>query len=223
MGAVIGDILPVALGVAISPVPIIAVILMLLSPRARATSLGFLVGWVAGVSIVVTLVALLVDPAGSGDGSQPSAFVAWLKMLLGLAAIALGVMQWRRRPTDAEQASLPGWMSSIDQMTPVRAVGLAALLAAVNPKNLTLCLAGGLSIGGAALTGEQTAVAITVFVVIASSTVAVPVLGYLVARKQMAKPLDELRGWLTQNNAVVMSVLLLVIGVVIFGKGLGGL
>ena len=223
MGPVIGDILPLALGVAISPVPIIAVILMLLSPRARATSLGFLVGWVVGVSLVVTLVALLVDPAGSEDGSQPSAFVAWLKILLGLAAIALAVMQWRGRPTDSEQASLPGWMSSIDQMTPVRAVGLAALLAAVNPKNLTFCLAGGLSIGGAALTGEQTVVAIAVFVVIASSTVAVPVLGYLVARKQMATPLDELRGWLTQNNAVVMSVLLLVIGVVILGKGLGGL
>ena len=35
MGGVIGDLLPTALGVAISPVPIIAVILMLLAPRAR--------------------------------------------------------------------------------------------------------------------------------------------------------------------------------------------
>ena len=34
MGEVIGDLLPVALGVAISPVPIIAVILMLLAPDA---------------------------------------------------------------------------------------------------------------------------------------------------------------------------------------------
>ena len=47
MGTVIGDLLPLALGVAISPVPIIAVILMLLSPRAGAASLGFAVGWLA--------------------------------------------------------------------------------------------------------------------------------------------------------------------------------
>ena len=36
-------------------------------------------------------------------------------------------------------------------------------------------------------------------------------------------PLDDLRVWLAANNATVMAVLLLVIGVVIFGKGLGGL
>jgi len=171
----------------------------------------------------VTLVTLLVDPADSEDSSQPAPIVAWLEMLLGLAAVALAARQWRERPTEDELASLPAWMSSIDQMTPARAVGLAGLLAAVNPKNLTLCLAGGLSIGGATLTGEQTVLAIVVFVVIASSTVAVPVLGYLVARRRMATTLDGLRSWLAENNAVVMSVLLLVIGVVIFGKGLGGL
>ena len=48
MGGVIGDLLPTALGVAISPVPIIAVILMLLAPRAKAASVGFLLGWVSG-------------------------------------------------------------------------------------------------------------------------------------------------------------------------------
>jgi len=223
MGPVIGDILPLALGVAISPVPIIAVILMLLSPRARATSVGFLVGWIVGVTVVVTLVTLLVNPADSSDPSEPSMVVTWLKILLGLAAIGLGVKEWRGRPTGDQPGTLPEWMSSIDQMTPVKAVGLAALLAGVNPKNLTLCLAGGLVIGGADLSVEETVLVIALFVVIASCTVAVPVLGYLVARERMAKPLDDLRDWLTDNNAAVMSVLLLVIGTVIFGKGLAGL
>jgi hypothetical protein len=36
MGQAIGDLLPSAVGVAISPVPIIAVILMLGTPRARS-------------------------------------------------------------------------------------------------------------------------------------------------------------------------------------------
>jgi hypothetical protein len=35
--------------------------------------------------------------------------------------------------------------------------------------------------------------------------------------------LSSLRGWLTQHNAAVMTVLLLVIGVVLIGKGVGGL
>jgi len=58
LNAVIGDILPLALGVAISPIPIIAAILMLFSPRATGTSVGFLVGW--GYAFVEPLVAPLL-------------------------------------------------------------------------------------------------------------------------------------------------------------------
>ena len=60
MGAVIGDLLPLGLGVAISPIPIIAVILMLLSRQAARTSTGFLAGWVAGIVVVTAVVLLLV-------------------------------------------------------------------------------------------------------------------------------------------------------------------
>jgi hypothetical protein len=223
MGQAIGEILPLALGVAISPVPIIAVILMLLSPRAGASSTAFLVGWVLGVAVVVTVVTLVVNPATSDDTSKPSVTVSVIKLVLGLAAIALGVKEWRGRPAPGESAKLPSWMAAIDGMTPLRALGLAALLAGVNPKNLTLCLAGGVSIGGAGLTTAETVLTLVVFVVIASSTVAVPVLGYLLARDRMAAPLGRLRDWLTANNAAVMSVLLVVIGTAIVGKGLGGL
>jgi len=62
-----------------------------------------------------------------------------------------------------------------------------------------------------------------VFVVIGSSSVAVPVLAYLVAQNRVRQPLDDLRVWLTENNSTVISVLLLVIGVTILGKGLAGL
>jgi hypothetical protein len=223
MGQAVGDILPLALGVAISPVPIIAVILMLLSPRASGTGPGFLLGWVVGVTVVVGAVTALVDPATSGGSSTPSRILSLLKSLLGLAALFLAWKQWQGRPKPGRPGTLPGWMSALDTMTPLRASGLGVLLAAVNPKNLTLCLAGGVSIGesGASLGGSVAAVA--VFVVIASSTVAVPVIGYVVARDRVAGPLDDLRDWLTDNNATVMSVLLLVIGAVILGEGLAGL
>ena len=41
MNAVIGDLLPLAVGVAISPIPIIAAILMLLAAKAGGASMGF--------------------------------------------------------------------------------------------------------------------------------------------------------------------------------------
>jgi Sap, sulfolipid-1-addressing protein len=223
MGSVIGELLPIALGVAISPVPIIAVILMLLAPAAKAASVAFLFGWVVGITVVVGLVAFLVGPVDDADESGPATWTSVLKMVLGAAAVLLAVQQWRSRPRPGETAELPKWMSAIDSVTAVKAFGLGSLLSAVNPKNLTLCLTAGLMIGGAGLAGGDVALAVAVFVVIASSSVAIPVVGYVVAERRLATPLTELKEWLTVNNSTVMAVLLLVIGVAIFGKGLAGL
>jgi len=47
-----GEILTFAIGVAISPVPIIAVILMLFSSRAKVNGPMFLLGWVVALAVV---------------------------------------------------------------------------------------------------------------------------------------------------------------------------
>ena len=68
-------------------------------------------------------------------------------MLLLLVA----ARQWRSRPAAGETAPLPKWMSAIDRVTPVKATGLGTLLSAVNPKNLLLCIAAGVTVGSAGL------------------------------------------------------------------------
>ena len=52
---------------------------------------------------------------------------------------------------------------------------------------------------------------------------AIPVVGYAVVKERMRHPLDELKAWLQTNIAAVMTVLLLVIGADLIGKGIGGL
>ena len=49
MGEAIGQSLPLAIGVALSPIPIIAVVLMLTTPRARANGPAFVLGWLVGL------------------------------------------------------------------------------------------------------------------------------------------------------------------------------
>ena len=221
MGAVIGDILTLALGVAISPIPIIAAILMLLSPKARVTGTGFLIGWVLGIVVAVTVFTLLssILPAEEEDASQPIKGV--IQLVLGALLLLLAVRQWRGRPKADEEPAMPKWMQAIDTITFPKALGLGFLLAAVNPKNLLLAASAGVTIGAAGLDAGSIVVVIAVFTLIAASTVLVPVVGYLLAADKLRGPLDALRGWLAKENAVIMAVLLLVIGVAIIGKGIG--
>jgi threonine/homoserine/homoserine lactone efflux protein len=221
MTAVIGEILPLALGVAISPIPIIAAILMLLSPKAKGTSVGFLVGWVLGIIVAVTAFSLLssIIPEQDSDASKPISGV--ITLVLGALLLLLAARQWRSRPKAGEEPPLPKWMAAIDEMNAGRGLLLGFVLAAVNPKNLLLGAAAGVSIGTGGLTVGEATIVIAVFTLIAASSVAIPVIAYLVASARMAGPLEALRGWLVHNNATVMAVLLLVIGVAVIGKGLG--
>jgi hypothetical protein len=223
VGELLGQLLPPALGVAISPVPVIAAILMLLAPRAGGTSSGFLLGWVGGIAGVAVAVVVLAGVAGIGGTGGPSPAVSWISLGLGVLLVVLGVREWRGRPADGEPAPLPGWTAAVDTLTPVRAAGLGAALAAVNPKNLSMAVAAGVAVAGAALPAGPTALALGVFTVLAASTVAAPVLAHAVAADRMAEPLDALRRRLVQDNAAIMAVLLSVIGVVLIGKGAGGL
>lgn len=223
VAAVLGQLLPLAVGVAVSPLPIIAVILLLLGPRARGPSLGFLAGWLAGIATVVLVVVALSSVADLNRTGGPSTAVAWIKILLGALLVVLGVRQWRHRPAGDGQPEQPGWLTAIDGVGTGKAGGLAFLLAAVNPKNLTLCAGAGLAIGAADLDGLQTTFVVVVFALLAGSTVLVPVVASAVAAERLAAPLAELRDWLAANNAVVMSVLFTVMGAVLAGQGLQAL
>nr|WP_243752046.1 GAP family protein [Leucobacter weissii] len=207
------------MGIAISPIPVIATILMLLSPEARRTSIGFLLGWTAGIIVAVVVFTLLssILPAEQSDATRIAN--ALVKLVLGALLLLLAVRQWRGRPRGGAEPKLPKWMSAIDTMTAGRAALLAFALAAINPKNLLLAASAGILLGQAASAGAAVA-AIAVFVVIAASTVAAPVVAYLAASSRMTGVLESLRAWLVRNNTTIMTILLLVMGVSVIGKGI---
>ena len=70
MGQSIGAVLALAVGVALSPLPIIAVILMLCSTHARVNGTMFLLGWVSGLTIVTTAACLLGSAADVAVGDD---------------------------------------------------------------------------------------------------------------------------------------------------------
>ena len=221
MGSLVGQVLPFALGIALSPLPIIATVLLLMSPRARRASVAYLAGWIVGIAAAATVFALLgaALPDEVRHGSSVTSRV--VGTAVGLFLIGLGVREWIRRPRGGSTPSLPGWMAALDRISGPRAFGLAFLLAAVNPKNLLLGASAGLAL---AHSGDpaSAAVASLVYLVLASTSVAVPVVVSLVARERVEPFLSRLRDVLVQHSAVIMTVLLSLIGISMIGNAITG-
>ena len=223
MGAAIGQTLSLAVGVALSPVPIIAVTLMLVTPRARSNGPAFLVGWLAGLAIVGAVVLLVAGPANANDDGEPATWVDVLKLVLGALVLRIALRQWRGRPHDGEEAPTPKWMGAIDTFTPPKAVGAGAVLAGANPKNLLLAVAAAAAIAQTGIPGGQQAGAYAVFALIGTVGVAAPVVIYFALGDRSGPVLDRLKRWMAAHNAVIMTVLCLVIGAKLIGDGIAGL
>jgi threonine/homoserine/homoserine lactone efflux protein len=218
----LGQILPLAVAVALSPMPIIAVVLMLVSAKARVKGPMFVVGWLLGMAIVGAIVLLIAGPQASDKG-EPASWVAFIELALGALLLLLAVKQWRGRPDEGAEPEMPKWMAAIDSFTPIKSAGIAALLSGVNPKNLLLILAAASTIAQSGISGGEQAVVYGVFCVIGTVGVAIPVIVYFFLGDRAPALLRRMQTWMAHNNAVIMAVLLLVIGVKIFGDGLSSL
>ena len=221
MRQAISEVLPYAVGVAISPVPIIAVILMLFSERAKTNGPAFLLGWVVGLGVVVAVAYAIADANDVGTTSSGQDGSSTVQVVLGVVLLMLALRNWRKRPGPGEAAAMPKWMATIDAFSPVKALGLAVVLSAVNPKNLILAVGAAVAVAQGAPSSSDATVALVVFVVLASLSIAVPVLFDLLGGAKAKTTLDGWKAWLSTNNATVMAVLLLVFGVVLIGKGTG--
>ncbi len=220
LGEAIGGFLPSAVAVALSPFPIVGVVLVLGTPRARSAGAAFAFGWIFGLAALSAIVVLVL---GSGVDSGTEKGIEWFKVAAGILLLVMAARKWGKRPRAGEVVEPPGWMASITSITVPRAALLGAGLSGANPKNLALTLAASASISEAALDRTDTTLAILVYVVIGSITVAGSVLFYLLSPTRAAAPLAAIGQFMSQNNAVIMMVVLLLLGTKLIGDGLGGL
>ena len=220
MGHGISAILTFAVGVAISPVPIIAVTLMLFSQRARVNGLMFLLGWIVALAVVSGIAYLAADQANAATDSTTSDAIAWGKIVFGVLFLLLAARNWRSRPAPGTEPEMPKWMAGIDALKPAKALGLGLLLAGVNPKNLMLAAAAGAALAALGLSTANAVGSLIVFVVVASLTIAGPVVYFLLGGDDAKARLDEMKNWLALHNNAVMAVLFLVFGAKLIADGL---
>lgn len=223
MGAVIGALLPLGLVVAISPTTITVLIVLLLSGSRTTVSIVFAIGYITGIVVVTVALLLLSGLAGLASAGSSSEAAAWLLLVVGAALVLLGVDQWSKRPKAMEAPEVPRWMAAMADFTIVKWAAVSFVLSALRPKNLLMCAAASVAIGSADLPLAETVIAVAVFTIISASTVVGVVVAAAVGQERVQPTLAGWRTWLQDNSAVMMGILMFVIGVVLFGKGLSGL
>src|SRR5262245_20260408 len=141
-----GEMLPSAVGVAISPLPIVAVVLMLVTARGRMNGPAFVVGWVIGLTVVGAALFAIAPDVGPRAQSGPVPWVAGLRLGVGTVLLLIALRQWRTRPRNRGEVNMPRWMTALNQWSPLQAAGAGLALSALNPKNLLLAVVGAAAI-----------------------------------------------------------------------------
>jgi threonine/homoserine/homoserine lactone efflux protein len=222
MSEAIGQVLSFGVGVALSPVPIIGVVLMLGTARARSNGPAFILGWILGLAVAGTIVLLVSSGADASEEGEPADWVNVLKLVLGLLLLLVALKQWRDRPREGQEADMPKWMQTIDAFQPGKAAGFGVLLSALNPKNLLLVVGAAAAIAQTDASAGAQAVALAVFVLIGTVGTGTPVALYFALGERSKRILDDLKAWMSQNNAAIMAVLCLIIGAKLIGDGISG-
>ncbi|MBK5233139.1 MAG: GAP family protein [Thermoleophilia bacterium] len=223
MGEAVGQVLSFAVGVALSPIAVVAIVIMLATPRGKVNGPAFLIGWMLGLAITGTVLLLVSGSMDMGDGGDPSTRSSYIKLALGIVLLGVAVRRFRARAAGGGDQELPGWLKTLDGFNAVKATGLAALLSGINPKNLVLTAGAAMAISqtGASTGGE--AVALAVFVVLGSLGVAIPLGIFFLMRDRAEALLGGLRTWMTRENATIIGIICLIIGAKLIGDAISGL
>ena len=201
-----------ALAIAVNPVPIMACVTLLSTAHGKRNALYFIATmWL----IMLSVGSVLIFIAGSSASSSTSTGGAGVQAAFGLIFLAVAVQQWRTKP---EEGKDPGWMKALDKAGLVAGVTLGVSLT-----NYALLTS---AVGTIVKSGLSTSVqfsALVFFTIIATCTIILPLIIYLVRPVWARDKLGRLRDWLMLHNRVILIAVFGLMGLLFTVQGVIGL
>jgi len=225
MGDLVLSLLPLALGIVMSPLAIMALVAVLLSRRARVTGVFFALGWALGIAIGLGASYAVLGLFDLQPRSTPPDWVSAARLVFALVLILGAVYIYRkgharavamahaRTPTDVTEAApqLPGWLRSVETFTPTRSLLLGVGIFVLNPVDLSCAIIAALDVRLAGFGGTTDALVLIVFGVVGILPILIPVLLLLVRGEQATPVLASIRTWIASHTSVLNAALVLVI------------
>lgn len=227
------DLVPFAIGLAITPAAIAAVILLLASPLPVPNAVSFTAAF-ALVYGAISAVVLAFSVAATGPlvgESVKSAITFSVGVLFLLLAVVEAARSHRRvtgkvagplvRPGGA--APTGSWMTRIiDRATPRTSFLLGAALATLNP-NVPILLAGLLTVASRDPGLGESLAGIAMLIGSSLAGLVIPIAWYMLHRASAARGLKRVARWIGTHQHWLDLGVLIVFGVVFVLSGLSGL
>ncbi len=208
-GLVLAKLAAAALVVALSPVPVVVALLLLIhNDRPHWSSLAYLFGRVISLT-VLTALCIRVPRLFDGLKGPAPAWTSWLVMAAGAAFVVLGARLWGRR---AAAANTSQWEHRVGKVSPLVAASIGIFPMWTSPKVLAASAAAGTEIATVRLTVVGAAVAVVCYAALASSLVAAPVVAYLAVGPRIDPHLERIRNWVQHRRHAMTASALVVVG-----------
>lgn len=204
-----------AIGVALSPLPVLGMLLVLGGARPLLRGGAFWVAWTVGVAAPTIAFVVLAERAQVSDDEH--AAISVTEMVIGVVFLAAAVrLAFVRR--ERSEAS-PRWLAALDRSKPQHVAALALILSSGNPKNVALMLAAALAIVGDGQSGLGSAG----FIVLAVSTVSLLLAASAAFPVRSRLLLAALRGAIARNDRRIAMLVGFAVGAFFLADGLRSL
>ncbi len=209
---------PIALGIAASPWPIIALMILLLTPKSISNSYAFLLGWFIGLMGVGLLV--LHSPGLSTDTGEPSKLMGWIRLSLGAVFLIFSILLLKDLASNKNRPDTPKWIEKVDSYGFYQALLIGFMLSGLNFKNASMVVTGAASIGSSGLSKQQELLVLFLFCLICSIGVLLPHTIFVLFRKNAERIFGKLKFWLLKNRVLILLLILVVFGGISLYKGI---
>ncbi len=224
MGNLLISLLPYIIGSAVVPLQIILGLLLL---KSHKRGLLKAIAYVTGMTITRILqgsvfAALLArSPVITQGSNGKSPVIATLLLVLGILLLITAYKKWRGE-VDADDPQ-PRWLNRIDNITPMKALGIGFLLPLVSAKLWMFTLSALTTIAAVELGQPTSAIAYLLFILLAESLLLLPILLRMFAPKRSRTTLNQMSEWLNQNSRPITIISSLVFGLWFLYAGISGL
>ena len=212
MEQALSEVLSLGVAAAIRPSMVIALVVLLATPRGRSNGLGFTLGFLIGLTVVAIVWLVLANTTNLSDSDTPPTWASALKLAFGVLFLIGAVLIWSRRPKAGEHVPMPKWMDGIDKLTPGKVFGLGVVLGIANGKNLILTGIAAIDVVQLGIPTDEEVGSMAVYVAVAALCVLIPLAFYLLGGRRAKHPLERLRVWMIEHTPVLMAILFVLIG-----------